>query len=152
MHLGAQCVQRKNTQEQEDWTDRDYSQSLSGNTLPKGLLPRPPGLRQRDRHRHTHKQKHAQRHTHSDTDGTRKTRADILYEKVLVRCRHDMRRRRGLGKQSLLRSWVLETRMSCRPQGERHQDCEEAGVRGALNPWVSLGLPWKQQGQAGWAF
>lgn len=39
--------------------------------------------------------------------------------------------------------------LSCRPQGERHQDCEEAGMRGALNPWVFLGLPWKQQGEAG---
>lgn len=37
-------------------------------------------------------------------------------------------------------------RVLCR---ERHQDCEEAGVKGALKPWVFSGLPWKQQGKAG---
>ena len=45
--------------------DRGYSQSLAGNTLPKGLLPRPPEHRQRDRHKHTDTNKNVLRNTHT---------------------------------------------------------------------------------------
>ena len=55
--------------------DKGYSQSLSGNSLPKGLLLRPPGHRETDTCTQTQTETYSE--THSDIDGTRETHADI---------------------------------------------------------------------------
>ena len=69
--------------------DRDCSQSLSRNTLSKGLLRRPPGHTQTDRqtgsHTHTHTETHSDTHTLRHREAQRHTHKHcfvFFYKKV----------------------------------------------------------------------
>ena len=121
IHLGAKCVWRKNTQNRKTWSNRNG----------QGLLPelvrkhRTEGTAskatwtQRDRHKHTDTNRNVLWNTHTQT-GLEKHTQIFFYKKVLVRCRHERRQRRGSGKQSWLHSWVLETQGVV--QGHRERD------------------------------